>query len=324
MAVIPVYEGKDPYIFVSYAHRDSGIVLPVISGLYEDKYRVWYDEGIAPGSEWPHNIAVHLEHADTVIAFVSDNSAASINCENEIVRAKELGKNIIVYQVDGRDHDGLKDYEHTSGREALTGLLDARLIGDGVTGYEHSSGRGGRSVIWDVILAAALVMVLALAAGLFGLNKGWFDDYLPGRQTASTEAGQTETESADSIDNDVLAEAILSQIGKDELMEEIAFDDEDEKQSFYRATGSDPSGSLTYFDLTNDHRESITLDEADDDVMGLLKYFPELTKAEIKSGDISSVEPVCGCPKLRTLVLAKDLFPVEIPEETGFEIEITK
>ena len=92
MAVIPVYEGREPYIFVSYSHRDSGTVLPVVRGLYEDKYRVWYDEGIAPGSEWPHNIAVHLENAAVVAAFISDNSKASINCENEIVRAAELGK----------------------------------------------------------------------------------------------------------------------------------------------------------------------------------------------------------------------------------------
>ena len=320
MAVIPVYEGKDPYIFVSYAHKDSGIVLPVVSGLFEEKYRVWYDEGIAPGSEWPHNIAVHLENADTVVVFVSDNSAASINCENEVVRAKELEKNIIVYQVDGRDHDALKEYEHTDSREALSSLLDEKLIGDGVTGYEHSSAAGDRSVVWDVVLGLALVMVIALAVGLFGLNKGWFDEYLPGRQAAATDAGEQEDESADSIDNDVLAEAILSQIGKDDLMKDVEFSSDEMEQSFKDAIGA--RGKLTYFDLTNDHREDITLDKADEATLGLLKYFPKLKRAEIKSGSIDSVAAADECPKLETLALGYSVFPVQIPEDARFTVEV--
>ena len=320
MAVIPVYEGKEPYIFVSYAHRDSGTVLPVISGLFEDRYRLWYDEGIAPGSEWPHNIAVHLEHADTVAAFLSENSAASINCENEIVRAKELGKNIIVFEIDGTDHDGLKDYSHVKDRKALQALLDDRLIGDGVTGYGHSSSAGGRSVVWDLVLGLALVLVMALAVGLFGLSRGWFDDYLPGRQTAAADAVQQENESADAIDNDVLAEAILSQLGKDELMKEIVVDDKESYESFCAALGSD--GGLTYFDLTNDHREDIALERADDEILGLLKYFPQLKTAEIKSGDISSLEAAAECPKLETLALGYSIFPVEIPEEARFTVEV--
>ena len=320
MAVIPVYEGREPYIFVSYAHRDSGTVLPVVSGLFEDKYRVWYDEGIAPGSEWPHNIAVHLENADTVAAFLSENSAASINCENEIVRAKELGKNIIVYEIDGTKHGGLNDYSHVKDRGDLKALLDDKLIGDGVTGYEHSSSAGGRSVVWDVVLGLALVMVIALAVGLFGLNKGWFDEYLPGRQTAATDAGRQEDESADTIDNDVLAQAILSQLGKDDLMKEISTGDMEAYDSFCAALGS--GGGLTYFDLTNDHRESITIEKADEETLGLLKYFPQLKTAEIKSGDISSLEAAAECPKLETLALAYDIFPVEIPEETRFTVEV--
>lgn len=55
---IPVaYKGTDPYIFISYAHKDSDIVLPIISRLQKDGYRVWYDEGIAPGS----NSAIHMK-----------------------------------------------------------------------------------------------------------------------------------------------------------------------------------------------------------------------------------------------------------------------
>ena len=50
---VPVaYKGDQPYIFISYAHKDSNIVLPIIARLQQDGYRVWYDEGIALGSSW--------------------------------------------------------------------------------------------------------------------------------------------------------------------------------------------------------------------------------------------------------------------------------
>ena len=77
--LVPAYEGKKPYLFVSYAHLDSAKVLPVVNKLFDKKYRVWYDEGIAPGSEWPKNIADHLSGAEAVIVFVSENSLVSPN-----------------------------------------------------------------------------------------------------------------------------------------------------------------------------------------------------------------------------------------------------
>ena len=61
-SVVRAYEGRAPYIFVSYAHKDAAQVLPVIAQLQSYGYRIWYDEGIAPGSEWAENIAVHLNN----------------------------------------------------------------------------------------------------------------------------------------------------------------------------------------------------------------------------------------------------------------------
>ncbi|MBO4889211.1 MAG: TIR domain-containing protein [Firmicutes bacterium] len=78
------YEGKEPYIFISYAHRDSERVFQVLEELDKKGYRIWYDDGIAPGSEWPEDIARHLDAAHMVIAFVTPNSMASQNCRREI------------------------------------------------------------------------------------------------------------------------------------------------------------------------------------------------------------------------------------------------
>lgn len=79
-----VYEGNEPYIFVSYAHRDSDAVFAVLNELQERGYRLWYDDGIAPGSEWPEDIAQHLDAAAMVISFVTPNSMKSQNCRREI------------------------------------------------------------------------------------------------------------------------------------------------------------------------------------------------------------------------------------------------
>ena len=81
---ITAYEGTENYIFISYAHKDSDRVMPILEELRDEGYRIWYDDGIAPGSEWPENIAQHLDGAAMVMAFISANSMASPNCRREI------------------------------------------------------------------------------------------------------------------------------------------------------------------------------------------------------------------------------------------------
>lgn len=78
------YEGEQNYIFVSYCHKDKRFVFPIIEQLVKDGYRVWYDEGIDPGSEWPEIIAHHLNSCASCIAFISENSLNSHNCRREI------------------------------------------------------------------------------------------------------------------------------------------------------------------------------------------------------------------------------------------------
>lgn len=81
------YEGKKPYIFISYAHKDSEQVFPILEELDRRGYRIWYDDGIAPGSEWPENIAQHLDGCSLTLAFISPNSIASANCRREVTFA---------------------------------------------------------------------------------------------------------------------------------------------------------------------------------------------------------------------------------------------
>ena len=84
MEPVQIYEGRDPYIFVSYAHADSESVLPVLSELQSRGHRLWYDAGLVAGSEWPEYIAEHLQRASLVICFVSNAYIASANCRREM------------------------------------------------------------------------------------------------------------------------------------------------------------------------------------------------------------------------------------------------
>ncbi|MCL1917451.1 MAG: TIR domain-containing protein [Peptococcaceae bacterium] len=78
------YDGGSPFIFVSYSHKDSRYVYPIIEYLARDGFRIWYDEGISPSSEWNEVIANHMNKASVCIAFISENAAASHNCRREI------------------------------------------------------------------------------------------------------------------------------------------------------------------------------------------------------------------------------------------------
>ena len=54
------YEGDEPYIFISYAHKDRRLVFPEIKKFHNKGYPIWYDDGITPGQEWDDEIAVAL------------------------------------------------------------------------------------------------------------------------------------------------------------------------------------------------------------------------------------------------------------------------
>ena len=89
------YEGNQPYIFISYSHKDEQEVLRIIEALQTRGYRVWFDRGIEVGTEWPQNIAEHIVNSACVISFMSENAASSQNCRNEINFAMNYSKNFI-------------------------------------------------------------------------------------------------------------------------------------------------------------------------------------------------------------------------------------
>lgn len=95
------YEGNEPYIFVSYSHLDTYQAASIISALQDNGYRVWYDEGVDPGTEWDENIASHVERCAVLVALVSANYLKSDNCKDELNFARDLSKDrLLIYLED--------------------------------------------------------------------------------------------------------------------------------------------------------------------------------------------------------------------------------
>lgn len=170
------YEGKKPFLFVSYSHRQSERVVSTIRVLHEKGWRLWYDEGIPAGSDWPANIARHMEDCEAVLFFLSETALLSPNCLSEIRTATRLQKPILVLRLE--DVEGGADWEMLPDRkkhlEALaTPEEDAeQLLASGfLTRRFHH--RWTESIPWRTLgLAASLLLFLAAVSGFALLATG--------------------------------------------------------------------------------------------------------------------------------------------------------
>lgn len=52
-----IYDGEEPYLFMSYSHKDKDVVESVIQLLQRQACNIWYDPGITPGESWNDDIA---------------------------------------------------------------------------------------------------------------------------------------------------------------------------------------------------------------------------------------------------------------------------
>jgi hypothetical protein len=111
------YKGNEPYIFISYSHKDSEAVFSIIRKFNDSGYRIWYDEGIDPGNEWPEEIGTALSACALFVVFISPRSALSENVRNEINFA--LAKKLPVIVIH------LEETELTAGMQLQIGAKQA-------------------------------------------------------------------------------------------------------------------------------------------------------------------------------------------------------
>lgn len=143
------YKGNEKYVFISYAHRDSEIVLEIIKNLYDKNYRVWYDEGIDPGTEWDENISKHVEDCGYFIAFLSNNYIASSNCKDELNYARDLEKKrFLVYLEEVDLPSGMKmrlsriQNVHMYKYADKNAFYDKLFSADGLNEFKSEAGEG--------------------------------------------------------------------------------------------------------------------------------------------------------------------------------------
>lgn len=102
------YSGREPYIFISYAHRNEAEVYRIIERMQAEGYRIWYDRGIDPGTEWADNIAERVASCDYFIAFITREYLQSTNCLDELSFARDKEKKrLLVYLTNVTLPDGI-------------------------------------------------------------------------------------------------------------------------------------------------------------------------------------------------------------------------
>lgn len=133
------YKGDKPYIFISYSHKDRDEAVKVVRLLQRNRYRVWYDEGIDPGTEYDDNIAEHIKQCGYFLAIISPNSVNSSNCKDEIKYARDLEKpKVLVYLMETQLPGGMQmrlgrsqavyKYKYNSEDAFIQKLLEAKGI----------------------------------------------------------------------------------------------------------------------------------------------------------------------------------------------------
>ena len=319
--LIRAYEGNKPYIFVSYSHRDSNIVLSYIEKLYELKYRVWYDEGIAPGSEWPKNIEDHLKGCECVLIFISKDSLASINCENEVKSALELGKEIIEVSLDGNTHPKINN-NYLIEKDNLLSSINEKYIGDG-TGYDREIKKGKHSVLWIILISFAVALIISIGVGLYGINAGWFDSYLPALQPVETEEVD-ETKQEVEISDSGLADILADVLERDDLTQELQFTSEESKNRFYQMFNWDPEIPVNYNDLKQNDCDYLRFDYFYNDYLDLLPYLPNLKAIEIVDSDTKDITKLIYCKNLQEVKVNVNLFPLVLPDVYNFCLIVEK
>lgn len=315
---VRTYEGAKPYVFISYSHLDKDMVLPVIQALYSGKYRAWYDEGIAPGSEWPDYISRHLRKASVFIAFVSKNYITSSNCENEARLAIDHNVTILPICLDGvSEHPLFSSLESQRFDDMLTQrighILGSDFVGDGVEGYQYEIERTRGFNFWNLMLGFAILLVVLLSTALYGLYSGFFDNLLPSKQIViETVVPTPEPQKVISMNDNVIGSVLP-----------VAFPSVEEKDAVYALLGWNQPYEMTYKDLIG--MDGLTqMDISGEPITDLFfaAFLPNLEVITLNHSSITDLSPLAECPKLKTVRVSVDMLPLTIPALRNFEVEV--
>jgi len=229
------YEGKRPFLFISYAHRQSDQVVDTVRILHDKGYRLWYDEGIPAGNDWPATIARHMQSCERVVFFLSERALESPNCFSEMNAAARQKKPVLLVWLEETEVP-------ERWRELLAGKPEIPLLPGAAERAEailrsgfvprrfHASWR--EKIPWrGVALFFSALLFLAAAGGLGALATGRWEPLPAPEPSAAAETpapepvptappilelGEAERYFAISIDNAQVERAIRRALGQTE------------------------------------------------------------------------------------------------------------
>jgi len=175
---------KSNYLFISYSHRDEGLVMPVLEALKDARVRFWFDDSIEAGEDWPKKVAEKLRDSGTVLIFLSGNAVSSQNCVREINYAVARKKPMICVKLDGAEPPAdvamqlsvVPRIEYTNAAAAADGIrgkLDRSYFGENADNVGPRRRRGGKVNVWAAVSAVLLIAICAMLLAAVGAVRGW-------------------------------------------------------------------------------------------------------------------------------------------------------
>lgn len=116
-AILPDDVDDQPYIFISYAHRDKDRVQEILQVLHSNGFRFWYDMGLKSGVEWAEELGEKIDQCEQFMVLITENSVNSRFVRKEVGMAVDSDKNMLVVF--------LKETALTSGLKYLLGDIQA-------------------------------------------------------------------------------------------------------------------------------------------------------------------------------------------------------
>ena len=88
-------EGNAPFAFLSYAHRDAHVVYEELGPLLTAGQRIWFDDGLTPGTAWESAIRDRVERCRAVLLYVSPAAVDSPHVRREVRTALDRGTPVL-------------------------------------------------------------------------------------------------------------------------------------------------------------------------------------------------------------------------------------
>lgn len=118
------FDSSKPYIFFSYAHKNSELGLQIIKQMQKNKFNLWYDEGIEVGTEYSDYIAEHIEQCAVFMCLMDENYIESRYCRDEIDYAINR-KGIDILIVNTKE---IRDFNMPAGLKMRTARYQAVFL----------------------------------------------------------------------------------------------------------------------------------------------------------------------------------------------------